>query len=192
MKKTQEITKGERMGGSRHWKKVKGCQWAATMGLLLLLLLLFLLSPLSCSASHLDQKKSYGSSVVAPVQELHQLIIGEVKTIKPISLIWELCTPSYVSSLSGLLFLCSWREAQSINWTILSFIIARFYPAVGRSTSRGGWSITELALPGQHTEHIYRNIRHHIWYLIFLPNLSFQIPTLIWGKRTTVVFAGRR
>ena len=56
------------------------------MGLLLLLLLLFLLSPLSCYASHLDQEKSYGSSVVAPVQELHQLIIGEVKTILPIDL----------------------------------------------------------------------------------------------------------
>ena len=54
--------------------------------LLLLLLLLFLLCPLSCSASHLDQQQSYGSSVVAPVQELHQLIIGEVKTILPIDL----------------------------------------------------------------------------------------------------------
>ena len=48
---------------------------------LLLLLPLFLLSPLSSSADlDLDypQEKSFSSSIVAPVQELHQLIIGEV------------------------------------------------------------------------------------------------------------------
>ena len=33
-------------------------------------------------------------------------------------------------------------------------IIDRFYPAVVRSTSRGGWSITALALPGMHTSFI--------------------------------------
>ena len=51
---------------------------------LLLLLPLFLLSPLSSSADlDLDyaQEKSFSSSIVAPVQELHQLIIGEVRRI---------------------------------------------------------------------------------------------------------------
>ena len=48
---------------------------------LLLLLPLFLLCPLYSSAElDLDyaQEKSFSSSIVAPVQELHQLIIGEV------------------------------------------------------------------------------------------------------------------
>ena len=51
---------------------------------LLLLLPLFLLPPLSSSAElDLDypQEKSFSSSIVAPVQELHQLIIGEVQII---------------------------------------------------------------------------------------------------------------
>ena len=51
---------------------------------LLLLLPLFLFSPLSSSADlDLDyaREKSFSSSIVAPVQELHQLIIGEVRII---------------------------------------------------------------------------------------------------------------
>ena len=51
---------------------------------LLLLLPLFFLFHLSSSADlDLDyaQEKSFSSSIVAPVQELHQLIIGEVRRI---------------------------------------------------------------------------------------------------------------
>ena len=70
------------MRGEWYSKNVKRCQQSAME--LLLLLPLFLLFPLSSSADlDLDyaREKSFSSSIVAPVQELHQLIIGEVRRI---------------------------------------------------------------------------------------------------------------
>ena len=103
---------------------------------LLLLLLLW-----THSSSGLDlqpaEEKSYGSSVVAPVQELHQLIIGEVYTTQPVVYPWyrsgsrhrkffvdRIPTMSLSVSLSvlqkssyiGNIFQCSWNIDVFIDW----------------------------------------------------------------------------
>ena len=110
---------------------------------LLLLLPLFLLSPLSSSAElDLDypQEKSFSSSIVAPVQELHQLIIGEVWIIFDGTHILKEYTKASPA--------CLHPFDVPLN-TNTTNIISRFSRAVARSTNKGGWWTTVLVSQGQ-------------------------------------------
>ena len=95
---------------------------------LLLLLPLFLLSPLSSSAElDLDypQEKSFSSSIVAPVQELHQLIIGEVQIILD-----DKHIISMIASIDPTIK-CEYHNTSNT--------LSRFSRAVAKSTNKGGW-----------------------------------------------------
>ena len=94
---------------------------------LLLLLPLFLLSPLSSSADlELDypQERSFSNSIVAPVQELHQLIIGEVQII---------LDDKYIISMIASIDPTKYKYHNTSN------TLSRFSRAVARSTNKDGW-----------------------------------------------------
>lgn len=169
---------------------------------MLLLLPLFLLSPLSISAGMDAQEKSYGSSIAAPVQELHQLIIGEVLTIFgkdhlltnghdhigknpqnriPTKACWSVClstiTAKYISRRSFLL-----KPLNKGMFPIVLQICCRCYLAVGRDTNKeDSWTIELASQGGLTMPRIYVKCTHKC-YTNVLTNIDiFDIIIGYWS-----------